>query len=181
MPIIQLWDNIKHMSKQIIKPVNIISILVKKARGEEKRIGLITGCFDILHMDHINLFRFAKKRVDVLIVGVENDASIKISKGIHRPLNKLEERMKFLSELSLIDYIFPITNVYSFNSNEAAKVHKDLLKKINPGYLITRTVADKYWKNKKKIAEELGIIFLPDKGRKMSSSSRIIEKLEKQI
>jgi len=169
------------MVKQKIRSADEVSFLVKKAREKGRKVGLVTGCFDILHLGHIELFRFAKKKVDILIVGVDNDDSIRISKGRNRPLNTQRERISFLSEVLLLDYIFPIEKVYTFDASEASMFHKKLLRKINPEYLITATIADRYWKNKKKITEELGIKFLPDTRRRKNASSKIIEKLEKEL
>jgi len=72
--------------------------LRKKFRKEGKKLGLITGCFDILHIGHIKFFREAKKRVDFLMVGLDNDKSIKLSKGIGRPINTITDRMLQLEE-----------------------------------------------------------------------------------
>lgn len=160
-----------------IKSIHEISKIVNKAREGGKKAGLITGCFDVLHLDHIHLFRFAKKRVEILLVGVENDKSVKMTKGLNKPFNTQKDRMEFLSELSYIDYIFPIENVFSFRSSQANKIHEYLLKKINPNYLITSIYTDRYWREKKERAEYLGIIFLPDKRKKIRSSSKIIERL----
>ena len=155
--------------------------MVKKAKEEGKKTGLITGCFDILHLGHIEVFRFAKKRVDILVVGVDSDESIRISKGEKRPFNSLQKRMDFLQEISLVDYTFPIIGVIPFGSNKASKVHKSLLRKLKPDYLITGVVADKFWKDKKKVAKELGIKFLADERRRGSESTKIIEKLEEEL
>jgi D-beta-D-heptose 7-phosphate kinase/D-beta-D-heptose 1-phosphate adenosyltransferase len=63
------------------------------------------GCFDIMHSAHIKLLRFAKKRGNILVVGLNSDDSIKRLKGSSRPINHIDERSEFLINLGIVDYI----------------------------------------------------------------------------
>jgi D-beta-D-heptose 7-phosphate kinase/D-beta-D-heptose 1-phosphate adenosyltransferase len=74
-------------------------------RAQNKRIVFTNGCFDVLHSGHVRYLKGAKKRGDVLIVGLNNDESIKRLKGLSRPINTLKNRIAVLSELSCIDHI----------------------------------------------------------------------------
>ncbi len=74
-------------------------------RQQGQRIVFTNGCFDILHRGHITLLNQAKALGDVLIVGVNSDASIRRIKGGDRPINSLEDRVQVLSALSCIDHI----------------------------------------------------------------------------
>ncbi len=94
-------------------------ILAHKALG--KTIGLVTGCFDIIHIGHLNLFHKAKQAVDILVVGLENDKSIKLSKGPNRPINNQRNRLVFLSALIDVDYVFLIKDIYSFTENKKTR------------------------------------------------------------
>ncbi|HUW24634.1 MAG TPA: adenylyltransferase/cytidyltransferase family protein [Patescibacteria group bacterium] len=167
------------MSK--IKKLNQIAKLTKKLSKEGKKTALITGCFDIVHIGHIQLFRFAKKNADVVIVGLDNDKSIRLSKGIKRPVNNLEYRCQTIAELESVDYVFPIEDTITFNTSDADEIHIVMLQKIKPDLLITNPIADKYWKDKQKRAKELGIKFLPITRQKMTSSTEIIDKLLSEI
>ena len=69
-----------------------------RLRRQKKTIGLVTGCFDVLHFEHIMLFRFAKQHCDYLIVAIENDKTNSLSKGKTRPINKLKYRVNTLDE-----------------------------------------------------------------------------------
>src|SRR5688572_27653099 len=86
-------------------------------------IGLITGCFDLLHPGHIDLFRFAKSKVDVLIVGVDTDLSIQKTKGITRPIQSQLVRACILSELRSIDYVLLLDNQHEFQSELSSKYY----------------------------------------------------------
>ena len=60
-----------------------------------KTVGLITGCFDVIHAGHVDLFRFAKKHCDLVIVGLDSDETIKLNKGPNRPIHNIAQRESF--------------------------------------------------------------------------------------
>jgi len=70
-----------------------------------QNIAFTNGCFDILHSAHIQLFKFAKKHGNILVVGLNSDDSIKRLKGVSRPINDINERSTILSLFDFIDYI----------------------------------------------------------------------------
>lgn len=83
-----------------------IPILIeKKAKG--KKIIFTNGCFDILHAGHVSYLKQAKAMGDILVVGINSDASVKRLKGEKRPVNCLEDRIMLLSALECVDYIIP--------------------------------------------------------------------------
>jgi len=61
------------------------------------------GCFDILHRGHIELFKYAKSLGDYLVVGLDDDARVRASKGDNRPINNLEDRIETLRSIKYID------------------------------------------------------------------------------
>jgi cytidyltransferase-like protein len=152
--------------------------LSKKLKHKGKTVGLVLGSFDVLHMGHINLFRFAKKRADFLIVGLDNDKTIRNTKGKPRPVNNYKRRSSFLTELSSVDAVFQITKVFKHGDEASHKYIKELFRKINPTYLFTSINCDRSWKDKKKYAEAIGIKFIPDKSKTVTHSSEILKKLE---
>ncbi len=79
--------------------------LSSKLHQQNKRIILLGGCFDILHMGHIIFLEEAKKHADIVIVLLESDESIKKAKGPKRPINSQIERARILSALSIVDYV----------------------------------------------------------------------------
>jgi D-beta-D-heptose 7-phosphate kinase/D-beta-D-heptose 1-phosphate adenosyltransferase len=74
-------------------------------RRSGKRIVLTNGCFDILHRGHIGYLNAAKALGDVLVVGLNTDASVRRLKGLTRPINALEDRSAVLAGLSAVDHI----------------------------------------------------------------------------
>lgn len=137
-------------------------------------MGLITGCFDVIHAGHVDLFRFAKKHCDLVIVGLDSDETVKLNKSPGRPIHDIFQRERVLSELVSVDLIFCIDETMNFTKGAEAR-HIELDKKIRPHYLVTNPIADKFWRNKERTAMAIGAKLLLDRRKKGLSSSRIIK------
>lgn len=90
--------------KYISHPEQLTEI-VNDLKKQGKKIVFTNGCFDIIHKGHITLLKKAREAGDVLIVGVNNDNSIRKLKGPERPINNLEDRLTVLAGLQSIDYL----------------------------------------------------------------------------
>lgn len=77
----------------------------EKLRAEGKTVVLTNGHFDILHMGHVDCLQRAKALGDVLIVGLNSDASTRLLKGQKRPIVPQEERARLLAALQCVDYV----------------------------------------------------------------------------
>jgi rfaE bifunctional protein nucleotidyltransferase chain/domain len=93
------------MSNKIITVEDFIEL--KKALLANKQIVFTNGCFDILHPGHTDYLSKAKKLGDLLVVGVNTDASVQILKGKQRPIQNLDSRVAVLAALSAVDYVIP--------------------------------------------------------------------------
>lgn len=82
-----------------------IEELVARHRSEHRRIVFTNGCFDILHRGHITYLERAKALGDVLIVGLNGDASVKRLKGPDRPMNTLADRIAVVAALGCVDHV----------------------------------------------------------------------------
>jgi rfaE bifunctional protein nucleotidyltransferase chain/domain len=78
---------------------------VEMARGEGKRIAFTNGCFDILHVGHVQYLREARKTGDLLVLGLNSDASVRAIKGEKRPLVPQGERAEVVASLEAVDYV----------------------------------------------------------------------------
>jgi rfaE bifunctional protein nucleotidyltransferase chain/domain len=89
------------------KILNSVKQLAESYNG--KSIVLTNGCFDLLHVGHIRYLAAAKKLGDILVVGLNSDASVKTLKGAGRPINSEADRAEVLSALAMVDHviIFP--------------------------------------------------------------------------
>jgi len=93
------------MPPKKIKSAETLRRVRARLRREGKTVVFTNGCFDLLHRGHIRLFRKAKSLGDILIVGLNTDASVRRLKGPSRPILPLRERQEVLAAVSDIDYL----------------------------------------------------------------------------
>ncbi len=77
--------------------------LIARAKAEGKRTVFANGCFDVLHGGHISYLEGARSAGDLLIVGLNSDASVRGLKGPSRPLISERERAEILAALACVD------------------------------------------------------------------------------
>ena len=95
------------MSYKIVSNQELVSIIDTSRKF--KKIVFTNGCFDILHIGHVKYLQQAKSLGDILIVGVNSDASVRKLKGEFRPIMSEKERAEVIAALECVDYvvIFP--------------------------------------------------------------------------
>jgi D-beta-D-heptose 7-phosphate kinase/D-beta-D-heptose 1-phosphate adenosyltransferase len=74
-------------------------------RRLSQRIAFTNGCFDVLHAGHVKYLQEARAQADLLVVGLNSDASVRALKGKDRPVNPMEARARVLSALEAVDYV----------------------------------------------------------------------------
>jgi rfaE bifunctional protein nucleotidyltransferase chain/domain len=74
-------------------------------REKGKKIAFTNGCFDILHAGHVMYLQEARKTGDLLVLGLNSDASVRMIKGEKRPLIPQEERAQVVAALMAVDYV----------------------------------------------------------------------------
>lgn len=74
-------------------------------RMQQKKIVFTNGCFDILHCGHVNYLKNSGQLGDILIVGINNDNSIRRIKGAGRPVNPLADRIEVITGLASVNHI----------------------------------------------------------------------------
>jgi D-beta-D-heptose 7-phosphate kinase/D-beta-D-heptose 1-phosphate adenosyltransferase len=79
--------------------------IVRERRALGHRVVFTNGCFDLLHRGHTRLLQQARELGDLLIVGLNSDASVRRVKGPSRPVLPEEERAEVLSALASVDYV----------------------------------------------------------------------------
>lgn len=79
--------------------------IVQRRRALGERVVFTNGCFDLLHRGHTRLLQQARALGDLLIVGLNSDASIRLLKGPFRPVLSQDERAELLSALASVDYV----------------------------------------------------------------------------
>ncbi|MEA3554686.1 MAG: D-glycero-beta-D-manno-heptose-7-phosphate kinase [Campylobacterota bacterium] len=93
-----------------VKTFEQIEKTVARLKKQNKKIVFTNGCFDILHRGHVQYLDIAKSFGDVLILGLNSDASVRALKGDSRPINNEEDRGFILAALESVDYVVLFTD-----------------------------------------------------------------------
>jgi D-beta-D-heptose 7-phosphate kinase / D-beta-D-heptose 1-phosphate adenosyltransferase len=126
----EMIDAVRHESKnesteKVLDADNLKSIL-SKARHQKQKVVFTNGCFDLLHAGHIEILERSKAFGDVLVVGLNADASVKRLKGPTRPVQSEADRARILSALKSVDYVTVFTE----------DTPLELIKKLQPDILV---------------------------------------------
>lgn len=80
-------------------------LVTERARWKQegKTVVFTNGCYDLLHLGHVRFLKQARALGDLLIVGLNTDASVQRSKGPKRPLTPQAERAEVLMSLAVVD------------------------------------------------------------------------------
>jgi len=113
----------KSTSDAHIKSFDDIKKIVDRYRANGKKIVFTNGCFDILHVGHVKYLQEAKSFGDVLIVGLNSDASVSRLKGPKRPVNLAEDRAYILAALEAVDFVVPFEDDTPYELIKMIKPH----------------------------------------------------------
>ena len=96
-----------------VAPLDEVVRRVRAARAEGRTVALANGCFDVLHAGHVRYLRGARAEADVLVVGVNGDASVRRLKGEGRPVMPGSDRATLVAALRDVDHVvvFPEDDV----------------------------------------------------------------------
>ena len=125
---IEIYESKLHQSSSDahIKTFEEIDRVVKRAKEHGQRVVFTNGCFDILHVGHVKYLQEAKSFGDILIVGLNSDASVRELKGPTRPVNAEDDRAYILAALDAVDYVVKFSD----------DTPHDLIKMIAPDVLV---------------------------------------------
>ncbi|MBD3231253.1 D-glycero-beta-D-manno-heptose 1-phosphate adenylyltransferase [Candidatus Dependentiae bacterium] len=117
--------NVEHCEK-IFHNWAMLKIELDWLKLENKKIVFTNGCFDLLHSGHLHLLQEAKKQGNILVVAVNTDDSVRRFKGNQRPIKNIDERMRLLSAMTVVDF------VVSFDQDTP----KELIEYLHPNVLV---------------------------------------------
>jgi len=141
-------------------------------RAQGRRLVVTNGCFDLLHRGHVTYLEAARSQGDALLVGVNDDASVRQLKGPHRPVNGEADRAAVLAALQSVDAVCVFTerNALRF----LATVEPDVYVK-GGDYTI-----DTINQEERRLVEQLGgkIVVLP--GVPGKSTTAVLEKISRR-
>jgi len=93
------------VSGRIVPDYRELAPLLAAERARGRRVALTNGCFDVLHVGHVRLLVGARAHGDLLVVALNDDASVRANKGPHRPWVPLAERMELVAALEGVDFV----------------------------------------------------------------------------
>jgi D-beta-D-heptose 7-phosphate kinase/D-beta-D-heptose 1-phosphate adenosyltransferase len=79
--------------------------IIGELKSQNKRIVFTNGCFDLLHVGHLELLERSRSFGDILVVGINTDRSLKMIKGPDRPILPQEDRARLVASLEMVDYV----------------------------------------------------------------------------
>jgi rfaE bifunctional protein nucleotidyltransferase chain/domain len=91
-------------SRKILTRTELRDVLMER-KGNGEQVVFANGCFDTLHVGHVRYLEGARKEGDLLVVGVNADASVKNLKGPGRPILDEDARAKLVAALRSVDYV----------------------------------------------------------------------------
>ena len=91
-------------AKKILTLEDLVTRL-GKVRKSGRKIVFTNGCFDIMHVGHVRYLADAGSEEDLLVVGLNSDASVRIIKGDKRPIVRQNHRAEVLASLGCVDFI----------------------------------------------------------------------------
>jgi rfaE bifunctional protein nucleotidyltransferase chain/domain len=138
-----------------------------RLRETGKTVVFTNGCFDILHTGHVDYIEFARNQGDVLIIGINSDASVRRNKGGNRPIVPQENRARVLAALESVDY------VVVFDEDEPAQLVEELL----PDVLVKGADWSHYVSGREAVEKNGGKVILADLTEGQSTTG-IIETIE---
>ncbi len=147
---------------------------IREYREKGLKVVLAQGIFDIVHNGHIEYLRAAKKAGDLVIVGIENDETVKLNKGQSRPFNNLDERLEFLTEFQSVDFVFGFEGTPNYGQD--VEFYTRRYRQLNP-----TAIAVSSWDPnidlKRRQANEAGVeLLIIDHGRR-NSTTKLLEML----
>lgn len=92
-------------SQQSIVSLNSLQPILETEKRRGRKVVFTNGCFDIIHAGHIHYLCKARELGDILVIGLNSDASVRKLKGDERPINNEQDRAFVLSGLKAVDYV----------------------------------------------------------------------------
>jgi D-beta-D-heptose 7-phosphate kinase/D-beta-D-heptose 1-phosphate adenosyltransferase len=162
---IEEYEHSLNQGKSESKIKNFLQIerIVQRLKEQGRKIIFTNGCFDILHRGHATYLQKSKELGDILVLGLNSDASIQRLKGAERPINSLEDRAFIVASLESIDFVVPFSEDTPY----------ELIKIVRPNILVKG--AD--YKGKKVVGSDIADEVVLIDFVKGKSTTNLIEKI----
>jgi D-beta-D-heptose 7-phosphate kinase / D-beta-D-heptose 1-phosphate adenosyltransferase len=162
-----LMNELRKRGRKIVDEPRL-EILLARHRRTGKKVVFTNGCFDLLHVGHVDLLRFCKENGDIVVVGLNSDKSVQINKGPSRPVLKEQERAHLLEAIEYVDYVVLF---------ETEDPHK-LIERVRPDYLVKGQDYTGKWVCGQEFVESYGGRVLLAPLRTGYSTTNVIRRIE---
>jgi rfaE bifunctional protein nucleotidyltransferase chain/domain len=142
-------------------------------QSQKQKVVLVTGVFDLIHIEHLRFLAKAKAAGDKLVVGIESDARVKAIKGHERPINLQTIRQEQLEALKVIDLVFILPEAFSSQAD-----WNEFMRSLHPDvYAVSSHTS--YLENKEAICQKYTIDFqIVHQFNPNYSSTQILRRLQ---
>ncbi len=154
-----------------IKNITQLKKTIERLKSQGKKIVFTNGCFDLLHYGHVMYLQGAKKKGDILVVGINSDSSVRRIKGKKRPIVNEVDRSRLVAALESVDY------VVLFKENTPLEI----IKHINPDVLVKGADWKKHEIVGSRLVSRRGGCVSTIKFAKGYSTSNLIKKIAKRF
>ena len=103
-----------HLDCRRFGSLNELLLWREELRFQNRTLAVASGCFDVFHNGHCSYLKDASKYADYLLVGINDDKSIKGLKGPSRPINRESDRADVLASLRFVNAVFIYENTAEF-------------------------------------------------------------------
>jgi D-beta-D-heptose 7-phosphate kinase/D-beta-D-heptose 1-phosphate adenosyltransferase len=166
-----IWLREARVQAEKVVSLDTLRDIVLRAQHAGHRVVWTNGCYDLVHAGHILYLERARALGDILVVGLNSDRSVRLSKGAGRPIVTETQRAKLISSLNVVDYVI----VFDDESP------RDIIRELKPDIYAKGGdyTVDTINQDERHIVEEYGgeIALLP--GVEGMSTTHLIEKILK--
>ncbi len=99
------WLREARVQAEKVVSLDTLRDIVHRAQNTGQRVVWTNGCYDLVHAGHILYLERARELGDILVVGLNSDRSVRLSKGAGRPIVTETQRAKLISSLNVVDYV----------------------------------------------------------------------------
>ncbi len=93
------------MAADKVKSLEALAPILRAAQARGRKVVFTNGCFDLLHRGHVRYLAQARALGDLLVVGLNSDASVQALKGPSRPIVPADDRAEVLAALEAVDFV----------------------------------------------------------------------------
>lgn len=130
-------EDIHHLEpEERIRPFHEMPSLIRRLQQVGKRVLLVQGVFDIVHVGHTGLLqatRCIEPTQSVVVAGLENDEAVRRNKGNRRPINPLDDRLKVIAEFRSVTFAFGYDDTPSYDDPQD---YLDRWRALQPGAVV---------------------------------------------